>query len=106
MDPRVHATAEDLARQFDAAKQAERLMNLSFAALEDAKELQKRKPSDAAASLSSGKGSFESVNTRASAAFQAIESADVAPTEQALAELESARADFEHLLAIWKGIQK
>ncbi len=106
MDPRVHATAEDLARQFDAAKHAAQLMSLSYAALEDAKELQKRKPSDAVASLSSGKNSFESVNARASAAFQAIESADVAPTEQALAELESARADFERLIATWKGIQK
>ena len=45
MDPRVHTTAEDLARQYDAAKQAQELMNLSFAALDDAKELQKRKPS-------------------------------------------------------------
>ncbi len=105
MDPRVHTTAEDLARQYDAAKQAQELMNLSFAALNDAKELQKRKPSAAAAALASGKNSFAAVNSRASAAFQAIESADAAPTVQAVAELESARADFERLLAIWKGIQ-
>ena len=106
MDPRVHTAAQDLASQYEAAKRAGQLMDESFAALEDAKEAQKRKPSEAVSALVSGKNSFSAVNARASAAYQAIESADAAPTVQAMALLESARADFERLAAIFKGLQK
>jgi photosystem II stability/assembly factor-like uncharacterized protein len=102
MDPRVHVAPEEIARQFDIARQTAELMELSLAALEDAEELQKRMPSAAAAGLVEGKGSFARVHSRASAVFRAVESADAAPTLQAVAELESTRTDFERLLAIWK----
>ncbi|MGH9441901.1 MAG: WD40/YVTN/BNR-like repeat-containing protein, partial [Thermoanaerobaculia bacterium] len=105
MDPRVHATPEDLASQYDVARQAARLMNTSFAALQDAKDLQKGKPSDSAAALAGGKKGFASINVRATAVFRAVESGDAAPTLQAVAELESARADFERLLTVLKGIR-
>jgi hypothetical protein len=104
MDPRVHSTPEDLARQFEVARNAAKLMELSKAALDDADELQKRRPSDATAALVKGKASFATVNTRATAVFRAVESADAAPTVPAIAELEGAQADFERLLVVWKGL--
>ncbi len=105
-DPRVHSTPEELRRQFEVARDAAKLMELSKAALGDAADLQKRSPSDTTAALVRGKGSFANVNSRATAVFQAVESADTAPTVQAIAELEGAQADFERLLAVWKGMNR
>ena len=104
MDPRVHATAEDLARQFEVARDAAKLMELSKAAIVDAAEIQKRSPSETAASLVRGTHSFARVNTMATAVFRAVESGDMAPTVQAIAELEGAQADFDRLVIVLKGL--
>jgi hypothetical protein len=115
MDPRISVPREAMARQLDVALDAAEQMGRSFAAAEEVGAYRKRLPPSgpspekgAADRLApfEGAGGFARLNRRFAAVFEAVESADNAPTAQALADLQSAKSEFETLLAKWKEIPK
>jgi photosystem II stability/assembly factor-like uncharacterized protein len=112
MDPRVKVEGDAMARQYALAREAAAGMEKSFAALEELGAYRKAATpasgpppeKELAAKLApfEGTGGFSAVHRRFGAAFNAIESADNAPTAQAEAAVKSAEADLEKLLAKWK----
>jgi photosystem II stability/assembly factor-like uncharacterized protein len=104
MDPRVRVAAASIERQAAAARRAADLMNRSFDALESVKREEKEAGSADAAPFESGARSFDRINERAAAVYEAIESADNAPTRQALEELGRVEKEFDSWLAEWKRV--
>ena len=116
MDPRVTVAPEAIARQLAVAQDAAAWMDRSLAAIEELETLRKKlaPPSgpppekDAAARLApfEGAGGFARLHRRFASVFEAVESADAAPTAQAEAELQRTKAEFEALEAKWKELDK
>jgi photosystem II stability/assembly factor-like uncharacterized protein len=113
-DPRLQTTDQEFSSQLDAARQAADLMDRSMTALEEVRAFRKslaaRKKSAAGlepkvAAFETGSESFSRVNERLRAVFEAVESADVPPTAQAMSELESTRQQLDTLLVRWNKLQ-
>lgn len=112
MDPRVTAAPEAIARQFSVASEAARLLERSFAGVQQLGEFRKSHGGNPSAppdpSLAAklapfeGDDGFARLNKRLSAVFLAVESADAPPTAQAEKELQETGADLEKLEARWK----
>jgi hypothetical protein len=108
LDPRVRVAPAAITEQWEAAQLAASLMDRSFAALAEVRELRKELATAGsrsaslereAAALAEGEGSFARLNGRLSTVLQAIDSADDAPTAQARFELSAAAKDLDELLA-------
>jgi hypothetical protein len=122
MDPRVTATASDLAKQSEAARAATAALAQDAAALEEvraargrlakARVSEKTRALDAAlAELEDGREAaggdlstegFRRLNGRLVTILEVVESADAAPTEQATAALAEAQRALADKLARWK----
>ena len=115
MDPRVSVPPEAMARQLEVALDAAEQMEKSFAAAEELGAYRKKlAPSGPPAEKTAldrlapfeGAGGFARLNRRFAAVFAAVESADNAPTAQALTALQSSKSALETLLARWKELDK
>jgi hypothetical protein len=107
--PRISSTEADLRQQFDLAKQVEAERVRLSSALNQARGLRERITAlRAKAEEDFDESEAESTNLRrlssGMARFQrAVESADVAPTPDALAGFERRRAEVSRGLSHWKG---
>ncbi|HET7451811.1 MAG TPA: glycoside hydrolase [Thermoanaerobaculia bacterium] len=116
MDPRIPVPPEAIARQLDVALDAAEQMERSFSAAAELGAYRKRLAPPSGPPLEKtaaerlapfeGRGGFARLNRRFASVFQAVESADNAPTAQALSELQSAKSALEALLARWKELDK
>ena len=125
MDPRVTATASDLAKQSEAARAVTAALAQDAAALGEVRaaraNLAKAKPSEKTAALDAalkdledGKEAaggdlstegFRRLNGRLVTLLEVIESADAAPTDQASAALAETQRALADKLARWKSLQ-
>ncbi len=94
MDPRVATSAEELRQQHEMEMNIASLLQKDFAALA---EVRKLRPAQAA-ELEKG---FVESNEALAAIYDAVDSADVAPTTQAVAALAAVQKALEERLAKW-----
>jgi len=119
MDPRVPATATDLARQYELESNVCEGMRQSYAAAADVRALRKQLASVAAqagsgtaadaiaafgkkaASFSEGTETFERLNLQLATILSAVDSADAAPTAAQVAAHGDVRGALDRRLAEW-----
>jgi hypothetical protein len=130
MDPRVHVSESDLAKQLELALRMSANLTRGFDALEEARALRKKLEEAAGKAgtgevaksiaaleqrvrvLTEGSGpglgredNLARVGERLAGVYAVVESADAAPTSQALASARELEATLARLLAAWKEIQ-
>ena len=106
MDPRVHASAADLASQLASARRVADLMQRDYDALLAVRERRRSGGAAAGDSLASIERQLAALSRQLQSLYETIEGADAAPTSQALRALAALGRDLETALARWEVVRR